>query len=92
MGGYATRVNRFLSLTLSLMTTITPWVPRASPLFPTCPLPWLVAGDGQHECWKKRASSERIGSGSGSGNAEKEIDNDRTTLKEPEKPKKGLPS
>ena len=24
MGGYATRVNRFLSLTLSLMMTVTP--------------------------------------------------------------------
>ena len=65
MGGYATRVNRFLSLTLSLMMTVTPPLlslryalgpARYSALShlsvhpaPLGSLPWLVAGDDQHE-------------------------------------------
>ena len=64
MGGYATRANRFLSLTLSLMMTVTsPLLPLRYALGPARysalshlsvhpallgSLPWLVAGDDQH--------------------------------------------
>ena len=57
MGGYATRVNRFLSLTLShddryALSSSLALRPRSRALvrsFPLVSLPWLVAEDGQHD-------------------------------------------
>ena len=55
-------------------------------------LPFSKKGHKESECWKKRADSERTGSGNGSGHTDKGNGSDRTTPKDPENPEKGLSS
>ena len=72
MGGYATRVNRFLSLTLShddryapsSFLALRPGSRALVRSFPLVRLPWLVAGDDQHmaRSWDRACPVETTGS------------------------------